>query len=65
MGEARISGILHNEYRRENYMKQYRSNIVSLINIMGARMFNKEHISALEKTSFGYCSNLFGTNKWC
>ncbi|CAL5440261.1 unnamed protein product [Camellia sinensis] len=51
--------IVHGVQERENYMKQYRSNIVSLINIMQDTRFTKRHITALERTPFGMLFKCF------
>ncbi|CAL5381752.1 unnamed protein product [Camellia sinensis] len=45
--------VVHGVRERENYVKQYRSSIVSLINIMRDTRFTKRHISILERTPFG------------
>ncbi|KAL7172796.1 hypothetical protein ACSBR2_032298 [Camellia fascicularis] len=45
--------VVHGVRERENYVKQYRSNIVSLINIMRDTRFTERHISILERTPFG------------
>lgn len=72
--------IVHGVRERENYVKQYRSNIVSLINLMQDIKFTERYITALERTTFGMLfksfwnkehllgcySNLFGRKKmWC
>ncbi|CAL5337423.1 unnamed protein product [Camellia sinensis] len=51
--------IVHGVQERENYMKQYRSNIVSLINLMRDTRFTKRHITALERTPFGMLFKYF------
>ncbi|CAL5392880.1 unnamed protein product [Camellia sinensis] len=38
---------------RENYVKQYRSSIVSLINLMRDTRFTERHITTLERTPSG------------
>ena len=50
---------VHGVRERENYVKQYRSNIVSLINIMQDTRFTKRHITALERTPFGMLFKCF------
>ncbi|CAL5329760.1 unnamed protein product [Camellia sinensis] len=54
--------IVHGVPERENYMKQYRSNIVSLINLMRDTRFTKRHITALERTPFGMLFKCFWNN---
>ncbi|CAL5362494.1 unnamed protein product [Camellia sinensis] len=45
--------IVHGVRERENYVKQYMSNIVSLINLTRDTRFTERHITTLKRTPFG------------
>ncbi|CAL5353654.1 unnamed protein product [Camellia sinensis] len=45
--------VVHGVREKENYVKQYRSSIVSLINLMRDTKFTETHITTLERTPFG------------